>query len=189
MARPIWKKTIIALGLLVILLVGTKSFLGPYGPVIKLSKFVDVAYGPDISIVDMIRRGNNYSEVKAKLDAESHLVTHFYHNGLSLLHYAVMWDRKDLIPMLIEKGANVNESTKGRPSNIDPKALYETPIYYTYGGDISVMQMLLKYGADPNIKCRHYKSYLEALEHNHQYDLANVLRKAIEEKESKRGRN
>ena len=61
------------------------------------------------------------------------------------LHYAISEDKKDIVQLLLDNGANVN-------SQIGPDGKGDTPLHYALkNNNIPIMEILLENGADVNV--------------------------------------
>lgn len=89
-------------------------------------------------IEDLIQSGMN-------LDAKDE-------NGLTALHYAVESGKLEIVKLLLENKANPNigDNDMVTPYNIGK----------SYSGLEDIVELLLKYGADPKILDKHGKNYL-----------------------------
>lgn len=87
--------------------------------------------------------------------------------GSTLLHAAVVYDRGDIIPLLLERGANINAK-----DNVEATALVVAVQYAP-----KLVPILLAHGADMNIK---YKAGASALHAAAAHGNIDVLRLLIE---------
>lgn len=95
----------------------------------------------DLMIAMTHRFGNNYGEVKRLLDSDVN-VNETNSAGCTALMWAIVFKRRDVLPLLLEEGADIEQSdTKGR-----------TPLMFAaLAKDIDILSKLIDAGADVNI--------------------------------------
>jgi len=83
--------------------------------------------------------GNNSQKIKDLIEYEEN-VDYMIYDGYSLLITAVIYNKVDLVEMLLEMGANTEiQNPRG-----------ETPLYLACSININIVELLLRYGAEIN---------------------------------------
>lgn len=123
---------LIALGLLLLVL----------QPQVRLHRTFEVV-GPDAPTYFAIVRGEPLEVVKQRLSEEPEALHQFEMAGKTLLGMAVKSRRYDVIPFLIERGAD--------PSGADAPYTYSPLMIAVANNDFAATNILLDHGADPHL--------------------------------------
>jgi ankyrin repeat protein len=94
----------------------------------------------------------------------------WWKNGDTLLHWAAMYGHREVAPLLIAAGAEVNAVRDHDGA---------TPMHVAAGADnLAVMQLLIEAGADVNIRPRYYGSALHVAAWGNYPDMVQLLARA-----------
>lgn len=108
---------------------------------------------------------NNFNLVQELLKTNYYCdINHLYHYfGVTLLHRAVQKNNVEIVKLLLENGANVNAQTKTQDTSLHLACLY----YYQHP-KYDLIDILIQFGADMNIKSKYGENVFEVLRrYNH----------------------